>query len=357
MTWSTSRDKRAVTVLVAVAAASVALVASPASAATPAWETQTVPTTNADISVLPLDGQNAFAKSTALCFDECTSSPKLWQKSGTTWKQLTPAADAEVGVLAGTATDDLWVFGSRYATTGSYRFNHYDGTSWTSNLNPEPKNAEVLDAQAVSRTSVWAVGNYRGEGSAWYPMVTHWNGSAWTTTKFTGIDGEFETLDVNSDTDIWAVGFRNKGGTADGHYQGLVMHYDGTSWTEVSIPEVSGENYILREVISNGPNDAWVAAGSKVSHWDGTAWSRRDTPASWPSFAYYGGQLYAGLSTSPKLVRWNGSAWQTDSTLTKGTAVDELATTADGSLYAVSDEGNVLFGYTAYLSRLAASTS
>ncbi|CAL9613897.1 hypothetical protein SUDANB21_05704 [Streptomyces sp. enrichment culture] len=350
MIKSTSHGRRTATVLAAAAATAVGvgLVASPASAAT-AWESLSLPpVTYAKNSVLPFDGQNAYVKNVRLCTDECTFSPTLWQKTGTVWKQVPTPSDAEVGVLAGTGVNDLWVFGSRYAPTGSYRFNHYDGTKWTSNLNPEPKNAEVLDAQAVSRNDVWAVGNYRDGVGGWHPMATHWNGSSWKTTKLTGISGEFNAVDVNSPTDVWAVGYRRK----DGGHQPLAMHYDGTAWSEVPVHETPGERYVLSEVISKGPNDAWVAAGSKVSHWNGKTWTRHDTPASWPRFAYRGGQLYAGLAASPKLVRWNGSAWVTETPPTEGIQVDQLTTTPDGSLYAVHSEGNS-FSPKSYLSRLA----
>ncbi|WP_406488512.1 hypothetical protein [Streptomyces phaeochromogenes] len=357
MTKSTSLGRHTASGLAVAAAtaAAVGLVASPASAAEP-WESLTVPTTYASISVLPFDNKDAYAKSVPFCFDECSSSPKLWQRTGGTWKQTTPPSDAEVGVLAGTGVNDLWVFGSRYAATGSYRFNHYDGTKWTSNLNPEPKNAEVLDAEAVSRNSVWAVGNYRATDGGWHPMATHWDGSAWKTTRLTGIEGQFNAVDVNSDTDIWAVGYRDKGDTT-GDYQPLAMHYDGTEWREVPVPETPGQMYMLNEVISNGPNDVWIASGSKVSQGNGKTWTRHDTPASWPKFAYHNGQLYAGLYGSPKLVRWNGTAWVQDTSLTQGAQVDQLTTTPDGSLYAVHSEGNSVFWYNAFLSRLAPPTT
>lgn len=203
---------------------------------------------------------------------------------------------------------------------------------------------------------MWAVGNYRATGGGWHPMVTHWDGSGWKTTKLTGIEGEFEAVDVNSDTDIWAVGYRDKGDTT-GDYQPLAMHYDGTGWREVPVPETPGDMYILREVISTGPNDVWVAVSDKVSHWNGRTWTRHDTPASWPSFAYHNGQLYAGLYGSPKLVRWTGSAWASDTSLTKGAQVDQLTSGSDGSLYAVHSEGNSVFWYNAFLSRLAPPTT
>ncbi|MFJ4949863.1 hypothetical protein [Streptomyces sp. NPDC088760] len=345
----TSGGRRAALVLVAASTAGLALVASPASAAAPTWESLTVPTTNARVSLLPFDSQNAYARTTDQCTEECTYSPRLWQRTGTTWKQVTMPTDVQANVLAGTGPTDLWVFGSKNA----YRFNHYDGTTWTPNLNPEPKNAEVLGARAAGRNSVWAVGNYRGTGTNWYPMVTHWNGGNWNTTKLTGIQGQLESVDVNSETDIWAAGYRR----TSGHFQGLVMHYDGTRWTEVPVPAVSGEDTMLGEVISTGPNDVWVASGSAVSHWDGTAWTRRDTPAAVSSFAYYGGRLYAGLSGASKLVRWSGATWEAVGTPVKGQAVDQLSTTPDGTLYASSSEGGVLSEFHAYLSRLAPPTT
>ncbi|MEU6592389.1 hypothetical protein ABZ923_24705 [Streptomyces sp. NPDC046881] len=349
----TPGGRRAALVLVAASAAGLALATSPASAATPTWEPLTVPTTNARVSLLPFDGQNAYARTMDHCTGECTYAPKLWQRTGTTWKQVTMPADVQAGALAGTGPTDLWVFGSKNTTTGSYRFNHYDGTTWTSNLNPDPRNAEALDAQAAGRNSVWAVGNYRGTGTNWYPMVTHWNGSGWNTTKFTGIQGQLDAVDVNSETDVWASGYRE----VSGRFQGLVLHYDGTRWAEVAVPRVSGEDTMLREVISNGPDDVWVASGSRVSHWDGTAWTRRDTPAAVSSFAYYGGQVYAGLSGAPKLVRWTGARWEAAGSLVKGEMVDQLSTTPDGTLYAASSEGGDLSEFHAYLARLAAPTA
>ncbi|MFD8863702.1 hypothetical protein ACFV1F_04810 [Streptomyces sp. NPDC059590] len=356
MTQSTFRSRRTATLLVAAASLAVGLVASPANAAT-TWESLPVPATNVNFSLLPFDSQNAYATTKPYCWGGCLPDEKLWQRSGSTWKELKPPTDAALDTLAGTGPNDLWAIGRKDIGSTVWHVHHYDGTKWSSDLTPDTRNLEILDAEAVSRTSLWGAGNNRKDG--WTPTVTHWDGQRWNTTTFTGIDGGFDAIDVRSENDIWAVGYRNKGGVpAD--YQPLAMHYDGTKWSEVPVPETPGEMNILRTVLSNGPNDVWVASDSHVSHWDGATWTRRDIPVSGrvTSFANYGGQIYAGvwvdLSGGPKLLRWSGTSWVADTSLTNGTTVAQLATTPDGALYALSQGASSPYNY---LSRLAPPTA
>ncbi|MGF0171318.1 hypothetical protein ACQF36_12635 [Streptomyces sp. Marseille-Q5077] len=367
MTRSTSHGRRVASVLATAAAAAVGLglVASPASAAT-GWDSLTVPVANHRTSVLPVDGQNLFARTQSICFDECTPTVRLWQKTGDTYKQLVPPAEAAPDVMAGTATDDLWVFGTRWASTGSHRIHHYNGSTWSANLSPDPKGLEVADAEAVARNSVWGAGSVRVEGAptGWYPAVSHWDGQGWKTTKF-DFEGTFDAIDVRSENDIWAVGYRDRNVThTERDYQPLAMHYDGTGWREVPVPETPDSMYILRDVISNGPNDVWVASGKRVSHWNGSVWTRHDVSGesgAGVSFGSHGGQVHAGVNSfgnHPKLLRWNGTAWTPDTTLTKGTDVDQLAEAGDGSLYAVTSSGDGVFSpFTPHLSRLAPPTA
>ncbi|NGO07574.1 hypothetical protein G5C60_07890 [Streptomyces sp. HC44] len=360
MTESVFHKWRAATVLAAAAAAvvGVGLVASPASAAT-SWESLTVPITTQKVSVLPVSGQNLFARSESICFDasECTPTVRLWQKTGTTYKELTPPAEAAVDTMAGTATDDLWVIGTRWASNGSNRIHHYNGSTWSANLNPDPKSLELYDAEAVGRNSVWGAGSVRvaGAPTKWVPAVSHWDGQSWKTTKFADMEGNLVALDVRNENDIWAVGH--------GDDQPLAMHYDGTTWREVPLTGTSNMDS-LREVFSNGPNDVWINSGEQMSHWDGKTWTRHDisaAPQAAVSFSSYGGQVYVGVrsfGSHPKLNRWTGTAWQADTSLTKGNTVDQLATGSDGSLYAASSQGDgVVFRYNAYLSRLAPPTT
>ncbi|GGS26772.1 hypothetical protein GCM10010252_77080 [Streptomyces aureoverticillatus] len=356
MTQSTSRRRRTATLLTATAALTVGLAASPANAAA-TWETLPVPENYATMSLLPFDSQNAYARTMSTCIELCGPvAPKLWQKSGSTWKQLKPPTDVAFETLAGTGPNDLWAIGRKDIGDSVWHVHRYDGTKWSSDMAPDTKRLEILDAEAVNRTSLWGVGNTRN--TRWNPTVTHWDGQKWNTKTFTDISGSFDAVDVRSATDIWAVGYRSVSDeVAD--YQPLAMHYDGTGWSEVRLPATPGKINVLREVLSNGPNDVWVSSDDYVWHWDGATWARRDLPTAGlvTSFANYGGQVYAGVQPEkagdPKLLRWNGTSWVTDTSLTKGTTVTQLATTPDGALYAGSRD----VWSENYLSRLAPPTA
>lgn len=355
---------RALRTTALIAVTGVSLAVAPANAATaPAWETLSQPIDQKTASILPFDAQNAFARTFQQGCDDCNSSTKLWQRTGTTWKQLTPPADAALGVQAGTGPGDLWTMGRK--SSGAFQTNHYDGTTWSGNLSPG-QNLDVFDAKAVSHTSVWGVGQTRSDTTTgWYPTVTHWDGTAWKTTKFTQFDGMLSGLSVRSDSDIWAVGNKNTGSQT----QGLALHYDGTAWTEVPVPATVNAKTFLDTVHSNGPNDVWVAGralndkqqtvtkGAYVIHWDGTKWTHRDLPSTegWVStFATYDGKVYAGGTFTPKLLRWTGTAWETVTGFDSSIAyVSSLKTTADGSLY-LSGYWSSFFGSLYYQQRLAA---
>src|SRR5215207_1578014 len=87
---------------------------------------------------------------------------------------------------------------------------------------------------------------------------------------------------------IWAVGFQI---TNDSRYpQPLVTRWDGTFWMPVSVPSLSPGGR-LEALTAIGPNDIWAVGAIQdidssqtlTMHWDGAAWSRVDSPNSFPS--------------------------------------------------------------------------
>src|SRR5207248_5597943 len=77
--------------------------------------------------------------------------------------------------------------------------------------------------------------------------------------------------------DVWAAGSYNPTATLE---QSLALHWDGTSWTQVSTPNPGTASYVLRGVAAVYGNDVWAVGYSGPSstrtftlHWNGTLWS------------------------------------------------------------------------------------
>jgi hypothetical protein len=146
----------------------------------------------------------------------------------------------------------------------------------------------------------------------------------------------FQDVDASSPTDAWAVGtYINPGSTYNngGGLRALAQHYDGTAWTNVKAPNVTGSDNVLTDVVDLSPSDAWAVGWENthftlVEHWNGTSWSvvtspnpgsRRnfltavDASSSTDAWAVGWDQGSSGLHSTLAL-RYQGSTWDVVST-------------------------------------------
>lgn len=168
--------------------------------------------------------------------------------------------------------------------------------------------AGLLSIWGSSDTDVFVVGADDGAG----PVVLHWDGTAWSrldtgttgdlwwvwsdggdTVWMSGENGRMlsysrsggaftEQVITNaayklfgvwgsSATDVWTVG-----GDINNNNPGVVLHYDGTAWTESTTvaPLDNGTPRQAFKVWGSSASDVWViGTGALVMHWDGTAWT------------------------------------------------------------------------------------
>lgn len=130
---------------------------------------------------------------------------------------------------------------------------------------------------AVSSTDVWGLGSSIGNPSA--AAAIHWDGTGWTSVPLPPLSGEasFNAGAAISPDDVWGVGTV----LSRGRYGALAEHWDGTSWQLSTLPPVPGQNVALVDVAAASSSDVWAvgfaAAGSKrvpvTLHWDGNAWT------------------------------------------------------------------------------------
>ena len=130
----------------------------------------------------------------------------------------------------------------------------------------------------------WAAGWSRNTGKI---IILHWDGTSWTQVPGPAPDnGVLFGVSADSATDAWAVGWArdlDKFQT----YHSLTMHWDGTSWSLVPNPDPfggDGGTSQLFAVSAVSPTDAWAVGTctclgtdtnqTLIMHWDGTAWSQ-----------------------------------------------------------------------------------
>jgi hypothetical protein len=217
--------------------------------------------------------------------------------NGTAWTQA-PSHNPSPGgftAVAATSASNAWAVGSGAAGTLT---EHWDGTRWAPVPSPSPgKDLNSLDGvAATSATNAWAVGYYSQHSDPGTQMNTrtlieHWDGTAWaqvpSPNPVAGSNDDFLTaVAATSATNAWAVGDYTQGKSA----QPLILHWDGTAWTQVPSPNTHSFISALDGVAAISPANAWaVGLRSKngtgysdktlTEHWNGTAWAQVPSPS------------------------------------------------------------------------------
>jgi hypothetical protein len=240
------------------------------------------------------------------------------------------------GVAADTASD-VWAVGQ--VGGGQTLIEHWNGSSWSTVTSPNPGSEDQLNSVAVvSASDVWAVGQYVNVNSgAFQTLIEHWNGSIWskvTSPNPGSAHNQLNSVAVVSANDIWAVGLYGNGNS--GALQTLAEHYDGTSWSKVTIPNPGSGDNALTGVAAVSTHDVWAVGystvgmgngGAFIDHWNGSSWSTMTSPNYGSGDSVLSGvaavsthEVWAvgsySASTGPNagvnkslIELWNGTSW------------------------------------------------
>lgn len=262
---------------------------------------------------------------------------------GSTWT-VVPSPNPGAGSnsltsINGISPNDLWAVGTDSNADGSVEQGlilHWNGTSWTQTPSPNPGEFVQLTAvHAISANDAWAVGTF-SDGSAFQTLTLHWDGKAWTQKPSPnpgpGANDQLTSVTATSGGDVWAVGdFLSN--TQVSTVSTLIMHWDGTSWKQVDSPNPEPDIINrLTGVSATSPNDAWAvgffangtADQTLILHWDGTSWTQVPSPnpfeddnlagvaatSAGSAVAVGSGQTAAKRGRGVTLaLRWDGTAW------------------------------------------------
>jgi hypothetical protein len=285
-------------------------------------------------TTLPASGQTSTMTPTPSLTPSLTLSPTpipaTVQVKGT-WKVVaSPDTNTQQGELKGIAAaspSDLWAVGDTQASNGpTSLIEHGDGTRWT--IVPSPSigdgKASTLSAVAiVSSSDVWAVGAVGTTSER--TLAEHWNGAEWSVVAIPNQGSQGSALlgiAAIDSSNVWAVGYYITGLSCGFQTQPLVEHWNGSQWSIVPSPHITGEGQ-LNAISATSASDIWAVgttfnteSAGLIEHYAGASWSL--TPAL--SGTYLLGVI--GLSTNnawavgmsgggPVIARWNGSHWTT----------------------------------------------
>jgi len=214
--------------------------------------------------------------------------------NGTRWVQTAVphlAGSALLGVSALSARD-AWAVGVHTAgKIAKTLVLHWNGMAWARVASPNVNgNGELLGVAALSPTDAWAVGDYTA-GKDIKTLVLHWNGMAWARVASPSpgrspLNDSLSGVSVLSASDAWAVGASGHGHTQFSPQRTLVLHWNGSRWTQVPSPSPRGIGTspftVLTSVSALSPTDAWAVGCScsndtditLVLHWNGKTWTR-----------------------------------------------------------------------------------
>ena len=231
---------------------------------------------------------------------------------------------------------DAWAVGSRSTRDGTIATTfHWAGARWAKVTAPQPSQTQntLQSVDAVTPSDVWAVGSYVDDTTGVVKtLVLHWDGAAWSQVPSPSRGSQVSVLwsvGADSPTDAWAVGNEGNGR----HSFGFVLHWDGRRWAKVSVPNPSAA-VTLRGVTALSPTDVWAVGGfqntgtfafdSLILHWNGTAWTEVEHPNPGPMDTYLWdasavsaadvwavGDFYtrARGNDHTLVLHWNGTRW------------------------------------------------
>jgi hypothetical protein len=188
--------------------------------------------------------------------------------------------DAYINGISARTDADAWavgIVGQQSSKVGSLPLiDHWNGTTWSQATPPSfpaTNGVHLGWVSASSATDVWAVGTINQVKHPGYfgPLTVHWDGSTWTNvpdqlplnpgTALVGV-ADVSSTDAytigNSASDVWAVGYTTGPQT-------LTLHWDGTTWTTVSSPNVGSASQLTSVSASPGAAIVWAAGYSGVS--------------------------------------------------------------------------------------------
>ena len=159
--------------------------------------------------------------------------------------------------------DEIWCVGTKGESYGDFEIliQRYDGNgNWTTFDEPTPGWSDSLeDVVAIASDDVWVAGFWYDPGlSATQPLLMHFDGASWTQESlppFLDRGAELRAIEAISSTEVYASGTYPDN---NGIPRPFVLGYDGTGWSEITLPSSGGSYEWFRGMTVTPQNDLWI---------------------------------------------------------------------------------------------------
>jgi hypothetical protein len=238
---------------------------------------------------------------------------------GQNFQPVSLPTPAGLGAISAGSSTSVWAVGSYYSLSPLFSpyAAHWDGTQWHTIVGPADQLPKAPNASSSSYNDVAAAGpedaymtggvSYNANntpffvhcttaacngialstsdyGFVWgvsapavddvwitgfdsvypgYSYVGRWTGSGPVTEVFTSSTRFLTDVAALSADDVWVAGYMREDSSS------LLQHWDGSTWTVVSSPNIGP----LNGVVARSSSDVW-AFGNGVLHWNGSAWTQ-----------------------------------------------------------------------------------
>jgi hypothetical protein len=222
-----------------------------------------------------------------------------------TWTTMTSGTTTDLRGLFGSSSSDVWAGGNAGVLV------HFNGTAWSTVSGPT---TDIDAVWASSTSNAWFVGS---------STVLHWTGSQFISSSLTG---QLLAVSGTGSSDVYVTG-----------EDANVRHWNGSAWSTMN--PGAGTTYL--SVLAIAVNSAWVSdfmPSKQTVRWNGSTWSPFST----------GGANFNGMSAlsssdiwgagGTRIGHWNGTAWTVDSTSFPSASLWSV-TTRPGHAWVVGNSG------------------
>ncbi len=228
----------------------------------------------------------------AVVFNRSTLYGVVIHWDGSLWSEIPESRAHCLYDIWGSNRENIWAVGSNGSIV------RYDGTVWSRMAGP-PGSADFSSVWGIGPEDVYVVQGDWESGS----YIYHWDGTAWMTQYGPLWDQGLASVWGRASDDVFVVG-RNW----EVDQPGVSLHYDGTAWTRLDVPEwlVSVTTAASGDVVAVGYQRD-VGAAYK---WEGTCWSPMDYEGMPLYDVCADGEdgLYA-VGIAGTIMKWDGSRW------------------------------------------------